>query len=361
MGIARPPVGGLSVTGQRLGDDGLGDSSHRQDCVAVIGPSEAGQDLLDLAHDVGVLLARSGIVTLTGGLATGVMGEVARGVHEQGGICVGILPDFDARLASKYLDVSLTTGLHELRNGLLVNSARAIIAIGGGWGTLTEIALALRQGKAVVCLKSWEPNPPEGSAFQGVPTIVETPAQAVDTVIRAMRGPGNRRLALWLEPEDPQLPRQIIDYAAGICRTRPFEPHLTLATCSDLNPDEIVAAGRRIAGRLRATTFVPNGFALRDDDPHHALMVLAAVTPELQVAQSLVRHELPQAELENMPHISILYGSPSLKMRLSVLEGSIELLSSVELGHLTVRDTSDPDHARWGEPIASWRLRPAGS
>jgi uncharacterized protein (TIGR00725 family) len=123
--------------------------------IAVVGP---GQDATaadrQLAEQAGYLLAVSGAVLLTGGLG-GVMSAAAAGCARAGGISVGLLPGDRRTAGSPELTVCLPTGLGELRNGLLVRCADGLIAIGGSWGTLSEIALARRTGVPVLGLGGW--------------------------------------------------------------------------------------------------------------------------------------------------------------------------------------------------------------
>jgi uncharacterized protein (TIGR00725 family) len=130
--------------------------------VAVVGPSAgslAGQphqaEVLTAAYEVGRLLASSGAVVLCGG-GTGVMGAAADGAAAGGGVSIGLLPGPDRSEAHPSLSFALPTGLGELRNGLLVRAADALVAVGGSWGTLSEIALAVRTGVPVVALLGWE-------------------------------------------------------------------------------------------------------------------------------------------------------------------------------------------------------------
>src|SRR6059036_2552969 len=120
--------------------------------IAVIGGSTCSAEETALAEDVGRRLADRGAVVVCGGL-TGVMEAVAKGAQTNGGTTVGILPGADPAAANPYIDVPLATGLGEMRNFLIVRSAHALIAIGGGVGTLSEIALAQRIGKPVVGLQ----------------------------------------------------------------------------------------------------------------------------------------------------------------------------------------------------------------
>jgi len=104
---------------------------------------------------VGRLLAESGAVVLNGGLG-GVSGAASEGAASAGGTVVGILPDVDRHGANPHLTVSLPTGMGQARNVLIVTAAESVIAIGEGWGTLSEIALAQRLGRSVVTLDSWD-------------------------------------------------------------------------------------------------------------------------------------------------------------------------------------------------------------
>ena len=119
--------------------------------VAVVGGSDCTSAEAALAEDLGRRLAQRGAVVVCGGL-TGVMEAVAKGARAAGGLTIGILPGNDTRDANAYIDVPLATGMGEMRNALIVRVAGAIVAIGGGSGTLSEIALALRIGTPVVGL-----------------------------------------------------------------------------------------------------------------------------------------------------------------------------------------------------------------
>jgi uncharacterized protein (TIGR00725 family) len=104
---------------------------------------------------VGRLLAARGALVVCGGLG-GVMEEACRGARAGGGTTIGILPGLSRSDANPFVDVAIPTGLGEARNALVVRAADAVIAIGGGYGTLSEIALALKAGKRVVGLGTWE-------------------------------------------------------------------------------------------------------------------------------------------------------------------------------------------------------------
>jgi len=119
--------------------------------ISVIGGSTCTHEEAVWAAMVGRLLAEQGAIVVCGGLG-GVMEAVAKGVKAAGGITVGILPGADPAAANAYIDIPLATRMGEMRNALVVQVAQALIAIGGGAGTLSEVALAQRIGKPVVGL-----------------------------------------------------------------------------------------------------------------------------------------------------------------------------------------------------------------
>lgn len=129
--------------------------------VGVMGSGEAGDTaLLARARELGAAIAREGWVLLNGGRAAGVMDASAAGAKEVGGFVVGVLPDDDSRGASSHLDVAIRTGLGDARNYVNVLSSDVVVALRGGAGTLSEIALALKAGRTVVALDF-----PLGEAF----------------------------------------------------------------------------------------------------------------------------------------------------------------------------------------------------
>lgn len=119
--------------------------------IAVVGGSTCSAEEAAWATAVGRLLAQGGAVLVCGGLG-GVMAAAARGAKESGGLTIGILPGSDPAAADPNIEIALATGMGEMRNALLVRVAQAVIAIGGGWGTLSEIALAQRIRTPVVGL-----------------------------------------------------------------------------------------------------------------------------------------------------------------------------------------------------------------
>jgi uncharacterized protein (TIGR00725 family) len=130
--------------------------------VAVIGGARAGQPDERRAEAIGEALARAGATVVCGGLG-GVMAAACRGAKSAGGLTVGILPGDDRAAANPWVDVAIPTGLGEARNALIVGAADVIVAVGGEYGTLSEIALALRAGKPVVGVATWRLIHPGGT------------------------------------------------------------------------------------------------------------------------------------------------------------------------------------------------------
>jgi uncharacterized protein (TIGR00725 family) len=123
--------------------------------VAVVGAGSASAEEAAAAETVGRGLAEGGAIVVCGGLG-GVMEAACRGARSAGGTTVGILPGMRREDANPYVDIAIATGLGELRNGLVVRAADVLVAIGGEFGTLSEIALALKARKPVFALGGWE-------------------------------------------------------------------------------------------------------------------------------------------------------------------------------------------------------------
>jgi uncharacterized protein (TIGR00725 family) len=121
----------------------------------VVGPAQASAAELTAAEQVGRLVVRHGAALVCGGLG-GVMEAACRGARAEGGTTVGILPGLDRSAANPHVEVAIATGLGEARNALVVRAADAVVAVGGAYGTLSEIALALKAGKRVAGLATWE-------------------------------------------------------------------------------------------------------------------------------------------------------------------------------------------------------------
>jgi hypothetical protein len=123
--------------------------------IAVIGAGCADKELLTIAEEVGRLIALNGAVLVCGGLG-GVMEAASRGANTEGGITIGILPGLEKSAANPYIKVPVATGLGEIRNAIIVRSADVLIAIGGEYGTLSEIAFGLKTGKTVIGIGTWD-------------------------------------------------------------------------------------------------------------------------------------------------------------------------------------------------------------
>jgi len=155
----------------------------RKRTVSVIGSGTCTPKAARLAEEVGRRLAKAGAVVVTGGLG-GVMRAASRGAKRAGGLVVGILPTGRATDANEFVDVAIPTGLREARNAIVANCGDAVIAIAGEYGTLSEIAFALRRGTPVYGLGTWD--------IRGV-VAVPSPAEAVRRVTARASRPAGRR------------------------------------------------------------------------------------------------------------------------------------------------------------------------
>ena len=123
--------------------------------VSVVGSGTASGELYEMAREIGRLVAERGGTLICGG-RSGVMEAAARGATEAGGTAIGILPDEDRTRANEYLSYSIATGTGHARNLAVVCSGDVVIAVGGEYGTLSEIGLARKVGRPVVALRGWE-------------------------------------------------------------------------------------------------------------------------------------------------------------------------------------------------------------
>ena len=147
----------------------------RQPYVAVVGPGEATRAQLEAAEGVGRGLAQHGAIVVCGGLG-GVMAAASRGAASAGGTIIGILPGTKREAANEWVTVAIATGLGELRNGLIIRAVDTVIAVGGAYGTLSEIALALRTGVPVIGLYTW--------SIDGIDPV-QSAEEAVQRALRA--------------------------------------------------------------------------------------------------------------------------------------------------------------------------------
>ncbi len=152
--------------------------------IAVAGGAACGEEHRRLAYDTGREIARVGVLLCGGG--GGVMAAAAEGARAGGGLTVGILPGASAAESppNPHIQLPIYTGLGQARNLVLVLSAHAVIAVGGEWGTLAEIAMAIKHGRPVVRLDSWRLEPPSG-AREPLLTRADSPAQAVAAAVAA--------------------------------------------------------------------------------------------------------------------------------------------------------------------------------
>ena len=155
--------------------------------IGVIGEGQCSRRTARDAERVGREIARAGAVLLCGGLA-GVMEAASRGAGQAGGTVIGLLPGFSRADANRWVTIPIATGMDQARNVILVRSCDAVIAIGGMFGTLSEIALALKFGTPVVGLGTWRLAQPQG---RRVPIITaRSPEDAVARALRAARRRG---------------------------------------------------------------------------------------------------------------------------------------------------------------------------
>lgn len=151
--------------------------------IAVFGAHQCSEEVYEAARLVGEGIARAGAILVCGG-TTGVMEAACRGAREAGGLTVGILPGDSRREANPYVDIPIVTGLGDARNVLIARTCHAAIAISGGYGTLSEIAFALKFGRPVIGLGTWSISR-EGSP---VPLVVARDARdAVEKALAAAR------------------------------------------------------------------------------------------------------------------------------------------------------------------------------
>jgi uncharacterized protein (TIGR00725 family) len=149
--------------------------------VAVIGPSDATSQQTRDAEAIGRGLADGGAIVVCGGLG-GVMSAACQGASAAAGTTVGLLPGTDRASANEWVQIVLPTGLGELRNGLVIRAADAVVAVGGAYGTLSEIAFALRAKVPVIGLGTWD--------IDGIERV-STPGEAVALALRRAAGRGD--------------------------------------------------------------------------------------------------------------------------------------------------------------------------
>ena len=127
----------------------------RKVIVAVIGTKQPSPEESKLAEEAGRELAKNGIILICGGLG-GVMEDACRGARAEGGLTIGVIPGDDRKSANSYVQIPIVTGIGYARNVIIVRSAQSVIAVGGGYGTLTEIGYALDSKIPVIGLGTWK-------------------------------------------------------------------------------------------------------------------------------------------------------------------------------------------------------------
>ena len=150
--------------------------------IAVIGSGNPTLEVYNLAEEVGRELARRGIALICGGLG-GVMEASCKGAKSASGTTIGVLPGGDPKDANDWVDIPICTGLSHARNVIIVKTGAAVIAIGGAYGTLSEIAHALAEGTPVIGLQTWE-IARDGKADQSI-LYATDPKNAVGKAIEA--------------------------------------------------------------------------------------------------------------------------------------------------------------------------------
>jgi len=148
----------------------------KRDLIGVIGAGQCDPHIREMAFQVGRLIALNGLGLVNGGLG-GVMEASAEGCRSESGLTIGLLPGLDADAANPYMELVIPTGLGDIRNLLVVRASKALIAVGGKYGTLSEIALGMKAGKAVIGLHTWDIIDKFSAA---------TPEEAVDMAVKAI-------------------------------------------------------------------------------------------------------------------------------------------------------------------------------
>jgi len=150
--------------------------------IGVIGKGECDKNISNIAYKVGELIAKSGAYLYCGGLG-GVMRAASKGAFEHQGITIGILPGESVKDANKHIKIPVVTSLSHMRNFVLVNSCELLIAISGGFGTLSELAFALKLEIPIIGLMTWE-------NFTGI-NYVNSPEDAINKAIELLNRENN--------------------------------------------------------------------------------------------------------------------------------------------------------------------------
>jgi len=151
--------------------------------IGVIGGNQCSKKEAKLAEEVGRQLARRGAILVCGGLG-GIMKAVCKGASSAGGTTIGIIPGNDRQAANPYVQIPIVTGLGEARNVIVVKSVQAVIAVGGSYGTLSEISYALKNSIPVIGLNTWSlaRNGRQDKSIIAAQSPAEAVAKALDSV-----------------------------------------------------------------------------------------------------------------------------------------------------------------------------------
>ncbi|UCE44878.1 MAG: TIGR00725 family protein [Methanobacteriota archaeon] len=152
--------------------------------VGVIGASMADEELSAIAEEVGRELAVSGAAVVCGGL-TGIIESVCRGASAEGGVTIGIIPSDSRQDANPFVQIPIVTGIGMARNSVIAKTAEVFIAIGGQFGTLSEIAYALSMGKTVVSIRSWNLEKASATPLHGL-IHEDNPKRAVEIALESI-------------------------------------------------------------------------------------------------------------------------------------------------------------------------------
>lgn len=158
---------------------------RKRKVIGVIGASEAPKEILDKAREVGRLIAERGGILLCGGLG-GVMSAAAEGAKSIGGLTIGILPFYERDKANEFIDIVIATGMGHSRNSIIAASVDGLIAVGGSYGTLSEIAFGRKLEKPVMSLDSFEVR--LHGKVQGDILAASTPKDAVSRLWKLLDG-----------------------------------------------------------------------------------------------------------------------------------------------------------------------------
>ena len=150
--------------------------------IGVMGGGDASAPDIQSAYQLGALIAKQGWLLLNGGRSAGIMEASAKGARDHGGITVGILPDETARRASRYIQIPILTGMGDARNYINVLTSNIVVACPGGAGTISEIALALKNNKQVISMNFDTGTTFDGYRGKGLLHEAETPEEVIEKI-----------------------------------------------------------------------------------------------------------------------------------------------------------------------------------